>query len=172
MPAFFGGGAVEKEKINEKDGKKEAAYIGQARGKKIAEHDVDFLRAADGSQVAGISLIENTLTRFPGIRQLQLVQERELAVDVNLTSIHGLYRDRLASAFLIGADTRGDVDIDLDAIAFTSGGPAGFDQISVLCLFHLKAGFGVQAVGKRSRKHRRHVLDDKHGHGKVRRKLR
>ncbi len=37
-----------------------------------------------------------------------------LAVDVNLTSIHGLYRDRLASAFLIGADTRGDVDVEED----------------------------------------------------------
>ncbi|RZS56913.1 hypothetical protein EV685_1469 [Sphaerotilus mobilis] len=37
-----------------------------------------------------------------------------LTVDVNLTSIHGLYRDRLASAFLIGADTTGDVDIEED----------------------------------------------------------
>jgi len=37
-----------------------------------------------------------------------------LTVDINLTSIHGLYRDRLASAFLIGADTKGDVDIEED----------------------------------------------------------
>jgi len=37
-----------------------------------------------------------------------------LTVDVNLTSIHGLYRDRLASAFLIGKDTEGDVDIEED----------------------------------------------------------
>ena len=37
-----------------------------------------------------------------------------LTVDVNLTSIHGLYRDRLASAFLVGEDTRGDVDIEED----------------------------------------------------------
>lgn len=35
-------------------------------------------------------------------------------VDVNLTSIHGLYRDRLASAFLVGQDTHGDVDIEED----------------------------------------------------------
>ncbi len=40
----------------------------------------DFLVAADGAKVAGISLIENTLTRYPGIHQLQLVQERPLAV--------------------------------------------------------------------------------------------
>jgi hypothetical protein len=31
-----------------------------------------------------------------------------LVVDVNLTSIHGLYRDRLASAFLVGLDAKGD----------------------------------------------------------------
>jgi hypothetical protein len=37
-----------------------------------------------------------------------------LTVDVNLTSIHGLYRDRLASTFLVGADTEGDVDIEED----------------------------------------------------------
>ena len=35
-------------------------------------------------------------------------------VDVNLTSIHGLYRDRLASAFLVGEDTEGAVDIEKD----------------------------------------------------------
>ncbi len=37
-----------------------------------------------------------------------------LTVDVNLTSVHGLYRDRLASAFLVGQDTEGDVDIEED----------------------------------------------------------
>lgn len=37
-----------------------------------------------------------------------------LTADVNLTSIHGLYRDRLAAAFLVGEDTKGDVDIEKD----------------------------------------------------------
>ena len=37
-----------------------------------------------------------------------------LTVDVNLTSIHGLYRDRLASAFLVGKDTEGNIDIEKD----------------------------------------------------------
>ncbi len=37
-----------------------------------------------------------------------------LAVDVNLTSLHGLYRDRLASAYLVGEDSGGDVDIEDD----------------------------------------------------------
>lgn len=37
-----------------------------------------------------------------------------LTVDINLTSIHGLYRDRLASAYLLGLDARGQVDIEQD----------------------------------------------------------
>ncbi len=37
-----------------------------------------------------------------------------LTADVNLTSIHGLYRDRLASAFLVGKDTKGNIDIEDD----------------------------------------------------------
>ena len=37
-----------------------------------------------------------------------------LAVDVNQTSINGLYRDRLASAFLVGVNTDGDIDIEED----------------------------------------------------------
>jgi hypothetical protein len=37
-----------------------------------------------------------------------------LAVDINLTSVHGLYRDRLASAYLVGLNTTGDVDIEED----------------------------------------------------------
>ncbi|NLC72052.1 MAG: phenylacetate--CoA ligase family protein [Desulfuromonadaceae bacterium] len=34
----------------------------------------DFLVKKDGSRVAGVSLIENTLTRFPGLDQLQIIQ--------------------------------------------------------------------------------------------------
>lgn len=37
-----------------------------------------------------------------------------LAVDPNRTSLHGMYRDRLAAAYLVGADTKGDVDIEED----------------------------------------------------------
>ncbi len=37
-----------------------------------------------------------------------------LAVDINLTSVHGLYRDRLAAAYLVGEDRQGNVDIEED----------------------------------------------------------
>lgn len=36
----------------------------------------DFLKLQDGGQVAGISLVERTLTRVPGVEQMQLVQDR------------------------------------------------------------------------------------------------
>jgi phenylacetate-CoA ligase len=43
--------------------------------RKISGRVADFLRRKDGSQVAGVSLIENSLTRIPGIEQMQIVQE-------------------------------------------------------------------------------------------------
>jgi len=44
----------------------------------------DFLVASDGARVAGISLIENTLTRFEGVAQMQIVQPEPMGIDVNL----------------------------------------------------------------------------------------
>jgi phenylacetate-CoA ligase len=43
--------------------------------RRVVGRTADFLKRQDGSRVAGISLIENTLTRIPGIEQMQLVQE-------------------------------------------------------------------------------------------------
>ena len=42
---------------------------------RVAGRVADFLVRADGTQVAGVSLIENTLTKIPGIEQMQIVQE-------------------------------------------------------------------------------------------------
>ena len=42
---------------------------------RVAGRVADFLVRADGARVAGISLIENTLTSIPGIEQMQIVQE-------------------------------------------------------------------------------------------------
>ncbi len=44
----------------------------------------DFLVAEGGFKVAGISIIENSLTRFSGISQLQIVQNKPLLLTVNL----------------------------------------------------------------------------------------
>ena len=44
----------------------------------------DFLIKSDGTKVAGISLIENTLTRIPGIDQMQIVQESMTFIRLNI----------------------------------------------------------------------------------------
>jgi phenylacetate-CoA ligase len=43
----------------------------------------DFLKKADGGQVAGVSLVERTLTKIPGIEQMQLVQEQLQQLIIN-----------------------------------------------------------------------------------------
>jgi phenylacetate-CoA ligase len=74
----------------------------------------DFLAAADGSRVAGISLIENTLTRYPGIGQLQVVQDEVSRLTVNLVRADG-WRDETIDALTVffrdalGAELRLDV---------------------------------------------------------------
>lgn len=40
----------------------------------VAGRVADFLRKRDGVQIAGISLIENTLTKYPGLDQMQIIQ--------------------------------------------------------------------------------------------------
>jgi phenylacetate-CoA ligase len=51
---------------------------------RITGRVADFLIAADGSRVAGVSLIEKTLTRLEGLRQLQLIQPARGRLQVNL----------------------------------------------------------------------------------------
>jgi phenylacetate-CoA ligase len=41
----------------------------------ISGRVADFLVRRDGSVVAGVSLVERTLTKFPGVAQMQIVQE-------------------------------------------------------------------------------------------------
>lgn len=43
----------------------------------------DFLKKPDGGQVAGVSLVERTLTKIPGIEQMQLVQEKLNEIIIN-----------------------------------------------------------------------------------------
>lgn len=42
---------------------------------RITGRQADFLKRPDGSMVAGVSLVERTLTAIPGIEQMQLVQD-------------------------------------------------------------------------------------------------
>lgn len=50
----------------------------------VTGRTADFLWAEGGYRVQGISIIENTLTRLPGIRQMQVVQDEPLQLVVHL----------------------------------------------------------------------------------------
>ncbi len=57
---------------------------GLALMESVTGRTADFLVATDGSRVAGISIIENSLTKIPGIRQMQIVQEKSHHLTVNI----------------------------------------------------------------------------------------
>ncbi|TKB23957.1 phenylacetate--CoA ligase family protein [Desulfopila sp. IMCC35006] len=62
----------------------------------------DFLLKKDGTRVAGVSLIENTLTKLPGIVQMQIIQDSLELVTLNLvvdTHFNTLYEDKLVNYF-------------------------------------------------------------------------
>lgn len=50
----------------------------------VSGRTADFLIKPDGSKVAGISLIENTLTKIPGIDQMQIVQNSRQEIVLRL----------------------------------------------------------------------------------------
>lgn len=50
----------------------------------VTGRQADFLKRPDGSLVAGVSLVERTLTAIPGIEQMQLVQEKLNHVSVKV----------------------------------------------------------------------------------------
>ncbi len=73
------------------------------RGLPMLEHVIgrtaDFLKRADGSRVAGVSLVERTLTAIPGIAQLQLVQTELDCIEANLVAAPG-YTEATAAALV------------------------------------------------------------------------
>jgi phenylacetate-CoA ligase len=54
--------------------------------RRVVGRTADFLKRRDGSRVAGISLIENTLTRIPGIHQMQIVQDELLHLVIRIVA--------------------------------------------------------------------------------------
>jgi len=51
---------------------------------RVVGRTADFLVRRDGARVAGVSLIENTLTKIPGIYQMQIVQEKIDCIVLNV----------------------------------------------------------------------------------------
>lgn len=90
----------------------------------------DFLIRHDGSRVAGISLIENTLTRFDGIDQMQILQESLDTLVLNIVPGSGYSqatRQALTSYFKDLFGDKAQVDVRLiDEIAQEPSGKYRF----------------------------------------------
>jgi phenylacetate-CoA ligase len=92
----------------------------------------DFLLATDGARVAGISLIEKTLTHFAGITQLQLVQEERRRLLANLVPGPGYGEDTAAS--LVGAlqaALGADMQVELRLVERIPQEPSGKYRFSI-----------------------------------------
>ena len=66
---------------------------------KVAGRVADFLIKKDGTKVAGVSIIENTLTKIPGIDQMQIIQQSLDAVTLNV--VPGTAYTEFAQSFLV-----------------------------------------------------------------------
>ena len=67
---------------------------------RVTGRRADFLKRRDGSLVAGVSLVERTLTAIAGVEQMQLVQDRIDTVEVRIVTDARF--DEFAAQLLLG----------------------------------------------------------------------
>jgi phenylacetate-CoA ligase len=99
--------------------------------RRVVGRTADFLKRRDGSKVAGISLIENSLTRFRGIDQMQIVQEALLRIVLRVVPGEELTtagREQLVGYF---ASTFPGARIDLEEVAHLQPEPNGKYRFSI-----------------------------------------
>jgi phenylacetate-CoA ligase len=92
----------------------------------------DFLKKRNGEQVAGISLIENTLTKYPGIDQMQIVQNSYLDFCIKLVAGAGYNQEveaELTDYFIRTFD--GDLRISIDRVGAIEPEPSGKYRFSI-----------------------------------------
>lgn len=66
---------------------------------RVTGRRADFLKRRDGSLVAGVSLVERTLTAIPGLEQMQLVQDRIDSIEARIVT-DGRFDEAAARALL------------------------------------------------------------------------
>lgn len=76
----------------------------------------DFLIKEDGTQVAGISLIENTLTKYSGLDQMQIVQEEISRFRILLVAGAGYREETGMDLVRYFQSIFGEVKIDLEFV--------------------------------------------------------
>ena len=60
---------------------------------RIIGRQADFLKKTDGSLVAGVSLVERTLTAISGLEQMQIIQDDLKIIQANVVSGAGYTSD-------------------------------------------------------------------------------
>jgi phenylacetate-CoA ligase len=98
----------------------------------ITGRTADFLVAEEGFQVAGISIIENSLTKISGLRQMQIIQEKVGHLHVNLVAGKDYSDDTAAELVaslreMLGAGMQVELNL-VDAIAQEKSGKYRFTK--------------------------------------------
>lgn len=99
---------------------------------KVEGRVADFLKKRDGSMVAGISLIERTLTKITGLEQLQLIQENLDQIRIN--RVKGQQYTKETDAQLckeLEMVFGGDVKLDIIDVAEIPQEPSGKYRFSI-----------------------------------------
>ncbi len=99
---------------------------------RVTGRRADFLKRHDGSLVAGVALVERTLTAIPGIEQIQFVQDRIDLVEVRIVkdtrfddTAENMLRSELQAIFGDG------IDIHLSYVAILDQTSSGKYRFSI-----------------------------------------
>jgi phenylacetate-CoA ligase len=98
---------------------------------RIIGRTADFLKRRDGSRVAGISLIENTLTRIPGIEQMQIVQEDLLRLVLRIVPGGDFRPERRHELITYFQSTFPGADVELHEVEAIPPEPNGKYRFSI-----------------------------------------
>ena len=99
--------------------------------RRVVGRTADFLKRRDGSRVAGVSLIENTLTRIPGVDQMQIVQDALLHLVIRIVpgrDLDEMRRRELADYF---RETFPGASIELEDVSRIDPEPNGKYRFSI-----------------------------------------
>ncbi len=102
---------------------------------KIVGRTADFLRKTDGSRVAGVSLVERTLTAIPGLERMQIIQQALTQFRINVVP-DGNYsqssRDALVAEMqsVFGTEVRFDV-VEVENLEIARNGKHRFSICNI-----------------------------------------
>lgn len=99
---------------------------------KVTGRVADFLVKSDGTRVAGVSLIENTLTKIPGIDQMQIIQESLEVIELNVVPGVSFTNDTSSNLIAYFGDLfQGDIQVKVHLVPSIAQEPSGKYRFSI-----------------------------------------